>query len=75
MDPTCAAEIKMFAAGTMNATYEISRSMENVVTDLIGTWKSVKQTEDSLRYILRGVQKLGANLLAMNGVAEDESAA
>ena|SRR5271157_1968987 len=60
MDPTCAAEIKMFAAATMHATYEISRSMEKVVTDLAGTWKSIKQTEDSLRYILRGVQKLGA---------------
>ena len=75
MDPTCVAEIKMFVVGTMNATYEISRSMEKVVADLAGTWKSIKQTEDSLRYILRSVQKLGANLLAMNGVAEDESAA
>ena len=75
MDPTCTAEIKMFAADTMNATYEISTSMEKVVTDLVGTWKSIKQTEDSLRYILSGVQKLSATPLAMSGVAEDASAA
>jgi methyl-accepting chemotaxis protein len=75
MGPTCAAEIKKVAAGTMNITYEISRSMENVVADLVGTWKFIKQTEDSLRYILSGVQKLSANVLAMSGIAEDESAA
>ena len=75
MDPTCAAEIKKFAADTMNATYEVSKSMEKMVTDLVGTWKSIKQTEDSLRGILSSVQKLSANALAMSGVAEDQSAA
>ena len=75
METTCAADIKKFAAATMNTTYEASSSMEKVIADLAGVWKSVKQTETSLHYIRNGAQKLQDNMLQMSGAAKKESVA
>ena len=70
-DPICAVEVKKFAADTMHTTYQASSPMEKVVADLAAIWKSIKQTEGSLRYILSGAQKLGAKMSIICGAAED----
>jgi methyl-accepting chemotaxis protein len=68
IETASAADIKRFAASAMNTTYEASSSMEKVVSDLAVIWKSVKETEASLRYILSGAQKLGDSMLQMSDV-------
>ena len=75
VDSACAADIKNFALGAMNTTYEASSSMEKVAADLAGIWKSVKQIEGSLHYIRNGAQHLRDNVLEMSGPAKPGPAA
>ncbi len=72
IETPCAADISKFAAATMNTTYEASSSMEKVLADLVGIWKSVKETEASLCYIRNGAQKLQEDMLQLSGTAEKE---